>query len=610
MSIDPELERRLAERLRAELGREVGPRPVWAGAPVELRPGPRRWSMASALIAAVVVVAVATIGGVLLVGGTPPPSTTPGAPTGQPSPRVSVAPPTVPAGPFDLLLDGRLMRGDGWRLLAATYRAQGEPTPSDGAAGSIWAVSDPAILPKVWLAIGRDDLPAIDWTREVLVAVETQAGSGLVCGQALVQDVAFDDADHRITIRYEADSALVVFPPLNGGVPTGATFDCRLGARSAILVFALDRAYVPAGPITIAAFQSSDPLVPVAEARALLVTPPNPSGRAAAPILDAAFVSADVGWVRTATQLLLTDDAGTTWRAASLPIPMDEVRVAGVSFRDASHGWLIEAIPPKNIGPTGTPLRLWRTADGGRTWTSSQMPSASQPVETLGDARIVWIDAEHVVVDIEGSMPNGYADDIFATADGGRTWPTVTYGRDGVGGVPVFADARIGFLVGGAGGGRLYATDDGGRTWRQASLPVLVGNPPPSLYHARFFSPTDGLLFGSSDAATGPVPVVFATSDAGRTWVVAENASDPAYGCSILTIDAWTCLDPFHGTLDRWTDGGRTREGAAMTGLPPNADAHLVDAGHGWARDAQDDPGALYLTTDGGATWRRVIPSD
>ena len=157
MATDPDLERRLMARLHAELDREVGPRPAWAATPDEIRPGPRRWVTAPALIAAIVVVALATVGGVLIVGGSPSPSATPSVPTERPTTIPTAAPPTVPAGPFDILFDGRRMSGAGWRLLAATYRAE---QPTQGATvGSIWAVNDPAVMPKVWI-VGNTKITA------------------------------------------------------------------------------------------------------------------------------------------------------------------------------------------------------------------------------------------------------------------------------------------------------------------------------------------------------------------------------------------------------------------------------------------------------------------
>lgn len=617
MTVDPDLERRLAARLRAELDREVCPRPTWAGMPDEMRTRPRRWALAPALVAAVVVVAVATVGGLILVGGSPSPLPTHRTPTVAPSSLAvsSEAPasePPLPPGPYDILLDGRAMSGDGWRLLAATLRVQGEPTPGAGAAGSVWAPSDPAIWPKVWMAIGRqDDPPSVDPATEVVVAIDTTAGVGPVCGQVVVDGVTFDAAEHRLTLGYEDAVRVVPIPTPSDGLPSGATMACDATGRAALLVFALDRSHVPTGPITIQAVRNHDASSPVSEARALLVLPPSPSFDPTEQTIDAGFASPAFGWVETTARLLVTEDAGNTWRDATPPIPMGWGASDGVSFRDASVGWLVHNDGPVGGGSDSAKLSLWHTEDGGRTWRSSRMPSASQGFDSLGRARFVWVDAQHVVIDLGGGMSNGYADDIFATADGGRTWPIAVNAGEGVTGVPVFADAEHGFLVGGAGGDRVYATRDGGRTWKPGAVPIPhlpADRPEPTFWDARFFTATDGLLLGMVDTGAGQAPVVYRTSDTGRTWVIAAVGSDPVTGCTLLSLDAWTCFSSWTGTLGRWTEGGKIWPPGTITGLPPNAETHLIDAQHGWGFDAQSDPAGLYLTSDGGSTWRRVVP--
>lgn len=616
MAIDPDLERRLAARLRAELEREAGPRPTWAGPPVAPS-RPRRWAPARGLASAAAIAIVALLGAIVAVRAPSSATVTPLATTATSTASTAASSaaaserPSVPPGSFDLLLDGRAMRGDGWRLLAATLRTQGVPTPGPSAAGTIWAVSDPSIMPKIWIALGREnDPPAVDTATEVVVAIDTAVSTGPVCGRVVVDGVSFDATNHLVTLQYEDASDAIPLPAASEGLPTATPTACPAVANPALLVFALDRTHVPPGPISILAVRGRGQLAATSEARALLVLPPSPSGPAAEPILRAGFSTATFGWVETATRLLVTADGGVTWRDATPPTSMGGGAPDGVSFRDGSVGWLIHNDGPAGGGSYGAKLTLWRTRDGGRTWSSSRMPTSGQGFDILGVARIVWIDADHVVVDFEGGMGNGYADDIVTTADGGQTWLGSTSYGEGVTGVPAFADPRTGFLVGGAGGDRLYATHDGGRTWRQVPVTLRPGGGepagPPTLADARFFSSTTGLLVGVIDTPSGSISVVYRTTDAGRTWASVSVATEPATTCSLLSADAWTCLSATW--IDTWTQGGLAVSDGPVTGLPPSADPHLVNATHGWATAGMDDPGALYLTSDGGATWQRVIP--
>jgi photosystem II stability/assembly factor-like uncharacterized protein len=94
--------------------------------------------------------------------------------------------------------------------------------------------------------------------------------------------------------------------------------------------------------------------------------------------------------------------------------------------------------------------------------------------------------------------------------------------------------------------------------------------------------------------------------DGGRTWNSVIASSKPPSACLLISGDAWACTNDL--SISTWTDGGHSVKDSTVTGLPPNADVHLVDPTHGWALDLTDDPGAIYTTADGGATWRRVVP--
>jgi photosystem II stability/assembly factor-like uncharacterized protein len=76
------------------------------------------------------------------------------------------------------------------------------------------------------------------------------------------------------------------------------------------------------------------------------------------------FSSIDEGWVAADTNLFHTIDGGLSWSAVSTSgIPAGEF-ILHVDFVDSLHGWVIAT--PDDF--TWTPLKLYRTTDGGVTW--------------------------------------------------------------------------------------------------------------------------------------------------------------------------------------------------------------------------------------------------
>ncbi len=99
-------------------------------------------------------------------------------------------------------------------------------------------------------------------------------------------------------------------------------------------------------------------------------------------------LSAQQAFVRCVSNLCVTNDAANTWQTLPHSLNFDssadvQEYVSQVSFIDSSNGWAIS-------GPGENPL-LWKTNDGGQTWSqikpsvySAVLPSAAiQPTEDL-----------------------------------------------------------------------------------------------------------------------------------------------------------------------------------------------------------------------------------
>ncbi len=164
---------------------------------------------------------------------------------------------------------------------------------------------------------------------------------------------------------------------------------------------------------------------------------------------------------------------------------------------------------------------VFRTLDGGNTWTADTVAGAAR----LDFRGIKAFDANNAVVSSAGPADSGQAR-IYRTADGGKSW-TLTWSDttkgiflDGI----AFWDSQHGFTFSDPVGGRLVilTTDNGGAHWTRtsaANIPMVLPN------EAAFAaSNTQLAVQGKSNAwiasGGGAEARVFRTTDRGHHWSV------------------------------------------------------------------------------------------
>jgi glyoxylate reductase len=288
-------------------------------------------------------------------------------------------------------------------------------------------------------------------------------------------------------------------------------------------------------------------------------------------------------------------------------------------FLDRRHGFVY-------TGECGAgPFALYATGDSGRTWRVSHPrvfvgchAGAGVTIDFVTPRR-GWL--THV-------EPTGPFDELLRTSDGGVTWKALTHE------LPVFGLVRFTTKDDGWLGQSdyccrprlLYATSDGGRTWHARRVPQ-----PPRPPHARSF-PNTPVFFGRRGVLSSTVftprrsDVAFFTSaDGGRTWAfvsfrrvqfrtLRRDDPFPRYvAVAVASPRVWWVVSALaHPRVQVTVDGGRHWRAANPPPTAPRAAwAEIGAAGRASAwltLHPRDGAGVLFATSDGGRTWRRLLP--
>jgi photosystem II stability/assembly factor-like uncharacterized protein len=180
-----------------------------------------------------------------------------------------------------------------------------------------------------------------------------------------------------------------------------------------------------------------------------------------------------------------------------------------------------------------------------------------------------------------------------------------------------FVDSMTGWAAGDA--GAVYRTTDGGRNWK----PLLSGAAA-NINFIHFADWNHGWMLGESggkmgeDSESGNILLI--TTNGGRTWTRKPLPNVTSLYFNDLKT-GWAVGR--NSTLLKTTDGGlewsKVESIDKLIGMPIESsnynfgfsDVHFTDAEHGWVIGnfygrARSDIGGIFMTSDGGATWRRV----
>ena len=321
------------------------------------------------------------------------------------------------------------------------------------------------------------------------------------------------------------------------------------------------------------------------------------------------------GYELTGSELALTSDSGSTWRAATPP-GLAAADIRAVHFVDPASGFVVSV-----AGTERQAFTLWRTTDGGSTWTPLPLPLPAG-VDAAAPISVAAPDASHWFVSLSLQQSLGLPGPgvLLATSDAGRTWSRRLLPGSGA---IAFTGAGQGWLA--PVSGRLYRTRDGGRTWRRVSIPAPAGfrSKLPLAVRPTFGDPERGVV-PVTFRRGARTAVTFLISRNGGTWraattVTGHRAAAPAGRIPAAVADAthWVAL-PDGGKRVVSIVNGRPSRGVATAGLPLAApgfeleDVSFASPATGWAAVSTCAAGTgahcprretLYRTVDGGRIW-------
>ena len=291
----------------------------------------------------------------------------------------------------------------------------------------------------------------------------------------------------------------------------------------------------------------------------------------------------EVGWLVTDDGTIwLTTNKGESWKDVT-PARQDG-KVASAQFFDEDRGWAVKETP-KTIALYKFSNGRWRKvfALNKDEYLASYTPIS---LYALADGKHIWINAR-----VQTSSNFNFGE-LFISAHGGEQWEKVVHTPSG--GRIYFNDAMNGWLVGGAENNELWHTGDGGKTWKavnfDVSLPADVSFELPAFANER-----DGWLvaYGKQNY------FLLASHDGGATWALEAKGQALTRATFILTPQAAAGIARF------------------LKNRFPKDVFYVAMANQkvGWAYSERGEcnkkkdcviKSALYLTTDGGYSWRSI----
>ena len=272
------------------------------------------------------------------------------------------------------------------------------------------------------------------------------------------------------------------------------------------------------------------------------------------------FISQDTGWACAYEGIILkTIDGGENW------IRQDSGRawfLNSICFVDKNKGWAVDASS-----------QLFQTTNGGEYWTIQNFSGQYLNSIFFLNKDLGWICGSNR---------------IFKTSDSGQSWTSfdisLRYGIKEV----IFIDSLNGWGIGSF--GSIAKTTDAGETWIE-QLYTDADN----FYSIKFNNHQDGFVVGSFGR-------IYFTTDSGNTWKLKKMKYDDQtlYDISIKNSNYFIVGES--GVMYKSTDYGNSWTSLDVIGFNSFKDIQFINNKIGWMIGTSDSA-VIYKTVDGGINW-------
>jgi len=292
-----------------------------------------------------------------------------------------------------------------------------------------------------------------------------------------------------------------------------------------------------------------------------------------------------------------TSDGGATWIAQySRKVNDAGWTSTGLDVTN-SYGMHFDPFDPKRQFITYTDIGLFRSEDGGVSWTSS---TAGVPSEWLNTTYWIVFDPKvrgriWSVNSYTHDLPRpkmwrhnsvlNYKGGVCRSEDGGKVWTKSNSGMDETAATHILldptspVDARVLYVTGFGRG--IYKSSDGGRSWALKNNGITQEQP----FAWRLARSSNGTLY----------VVIARRSEDGSIG----NAGDGALYRSTDGADHWQPVSLPEGT-----------NGPNGLAIDPQSPDRLYLAAWARATGQHGDGGGIFLSENGGKSWRQVLDRD
>jgi photosystem II stability/assembly factor-like uncharacterized protein len=313
----------------------------------------------------------------------------------------------------------------------------------------------------------------------------------------------------------------------------------------------------------------------------------------------------------------MTRNAGQTWENISDDqIPVGTIGAIGIAPSDPNVIYVGTGEAPIRGVTTSQGEGLWKSTDGGQTFSFAGLPKAGQ----IAKIQVHPTDPDTAYVAVQGQLwaPNPERG-VYRTEDGGESWDLVLEVNPDTGATDITMDPtnprilyagmwhhgrKPWFIKSGGEGGGIYKSVDGGDSWEQldGGLPDLIGktgiavsaDKPSRVYAIIEAGPGEGGVWRSDDYGENWELINGHRALWSRAWYYIHIAVDPTDADTVWAMNT---------ALYKSVNGGKDWE----TVSAPHGDHHDL-----WFNPENGDnfinanDGGANVTFDGGETWSSI----